>query len=175
MISEVCVCVCVCLGGGGVKPFFFQPPRAVLSLTKPIKREINEVFAECSILPPQWDVSPNKPSQCYPPSPPPIPAICCQYLFIHLGEERPRKKLYIGNYNTTRDTLKLSHISPAWRLVKLTILKYHLWYLCQISPQIMLLPSLTIYYSVFLNSCCPKHIKLKIIIILLINFDYWLC
>ena len=81
MIGEVCVCVCVFGGGGGggrlfffssgggggggVKAFFFQPPRAVLSLTKPIKREINEVFAECSILPPQWDVSPNKPSQCY--------------------------------------------------------------------------------------------------------------
>ena len=35
------------------------------------------------------------------------------YIFIHLGEEGQRKKLYIGNYNTTRDTLKLSHISPA--------------------------------------------------------------
>ena len=33
-------------------------------------------------------------------------------IIYHLGEEGQRKKLYIGNYNTTRDTLKLSHISP---------------------------------------------------------------
>ena len=40
------------------------------------------------------------------------------------------------------DISKLSQISLALRLVKLriTILKYHSWYLCQISLQIMLLP-----------------------------------
>ena len=44
--------------------------------------------------------------------------------------------------NTTRDISKLSQISLASRLVKLriTILKYHSWYLYQISLQIMLLP-----------------------------------
>ena len=44
--------------------------------------------------------------------------------------------------NATRDISKLSQISLAYWLVKLriTILKYHLWYLCQISLQIMLLP-----------------------------------
>ena len=44
--------------------------------------------------------------------------------------------------NTTRDISKLSQISLALRLGKLciTILKYHLWYLWQISLQIMLLP-----------------------------------
>ena len=44
--------------------------------------------------------------------------------------------------NTTPDITKLSQISLAYRLVKLrvTILKYHSWYLCQISLQIMLLP-----------------------------------
>ena len=44
--------------------------------------------------------------------------------------------------NTTSDISKLSQISLAKRLVKLriTILKYHSWYLCQISLQIMLLP-----------------------------------
>ena len=48
----------------------------------------------------------------------------------------------IFGINTTCDISKLSQISLAWRLVKLriTILKYHLWYLCQISLQIMLLP-----------------------------------
>ena len=46
--------------------------------------------------------------------------------------------------NTTRDISKLSQISLAQGLVKLsiTILKYHLWYVCQISLQIMLLPIL---------------------------------
>ena len=52
--------------GGGGKTFFFQPPRAPPSLTKPVQLEINEVFATYSILPPEWDVSPNSPSQCYP-------------------------------------------------------------------------------------------------------------
>ena len=48
----------------------------------------------------------------------------------------------IFGINTTRDISKLSEISLAQRLVKLriTILKYHSWYLCQISQQIMLLP-----------------------------------
>ena len=50
----------------------------------------------------------------------------------------------IFGINTTRDISKLSQISLAYRLVKLriTILKYHLWYLYQISLQIMLLPIL---------------------------------
>ena len=49
----------------------------------------------------------------------------------------------IFGINTTRDISKLSQISLAWRLVKLriTISKYHSWYLCQISLQIMLLPT----------------------------------
>ena len=49
----------------------------------------------------------------------------------------------IFGINTTRDISKLSQISLAQRLVKLriTILKYHSWYLCQISLQIMLLPT----------------------------------
>ena len=59
-----------CGGGGGVKP-----SRAPLSLTKPIHLEINEVFATCSILPPEWDVSPNSPSQCYP-----LPSHSCNML-----------------------------------------------------------------------------------------------
>ena len=43
----------------------------------------------------------------------------------------------IFGINTTRDISKLSQISLAHRLVKLriTILKYHSWYLCQISLQ----------------------------------------
>ena len=50
----------------------------------------------------------------------------------------------IFGINTTRDISKLSQISLAYRLVKLrtTISKYHLWYLGQISLQIMLLPIL---------------------------------
>ena len=48
----------------------------------------------------------------------------------------------IFGIETTRDISKLSQISLAYRLVQLrvTILKYHSWYLCQISLQIMLLP-----------------------------------
>ena len=48
--------------------------------------------------------------------------------------------------NTTCDISKLSQISLSERLVKFrtTILKYHSWYLCQVSLQIMLLPILTI-------------------------------
>ena len=42
----------------------------------------------------------------------------------------------IFGINTTRDISKLSQIS-----------KYHSWYLCQISLQIMLLPTLSDYYS----------------------------
>ena len=50
----------------------------------------------------------------------------------------------IFGINTTHDISKLSQISLALRLVKLriTILKYHLWYLCQISLLIILLPIL---------------------------------
>ena len=50
----------------------------------------------------------------------------------------------IFGLNTTCDISKLSQISLAKRLVKLriTILKYHSRYLCQISLQIMLLPIL---------------------------------
>ena len=46
--------------------------------------------------------------------------------------------------STTRNISKLSQISLAYRLVKLriTISKYHLWYLCKISLQIMVLPIL---------------------------------
>ena len=48
----------------------------------------------------------------------------------------------IFGINTTHDILKLSQISLAKRLVELriTILRYPSWYLCQISLQIMLLP-----------------------------------
>ena len=51
----------------------------------------------------------------------------------------------IFGINTTRYISKLSQISLAYRLVKLriTISKYHSWYLCHISLQIMLLPILT--------------------------------
>ena len=44
--------------------------------------------------------------------------------------------------NTNRGITKLSQILLALRVVKLsiTILKYHSWYLCQISLQIVLLP-----------------------------------
>ena len=60
----------------------------------------------------------------------------------------------IFGINTTRDISKLSQISLAQRLVKLriTILKYHSWYLRQISLQIMLLPILIIYTKKLLNS-----------------------
>ena len=168
--------MCVCVWGvGGLKPFFFSLRGRCCPWQNPQSGKLTRFLQNAAYSRLSGMLVQTVHRSVTPSPPPPIPAICCHYLFIHLGEERPRKKLYIGNYNTTRDTLKLSHISPAWRLVKLTILKYHLWYLCQISPQIMLLPLLTIYYSVFLNSCFPKHIKLKIIIILLINFDHWLC
>ena len=50
----------------------------------------------------------------------------------------------IFGINTSCGISKLPQISLAYRLVKLckTILKYHSWYLCQISLQIMLLPIL---------------------------------
>ena len=41
----------------------------------------------------------------------------------------------IFGINTTRDISKLSQIS-----LRITISKYHFWYLCQISLQIVLLP-----------------------------------
>ena len=46
----------------------------------------------------------------------------------------------IFGINTTRDISKLSQISLAE--LRITVLKYHLWYLYQISLQIMLLPIL---------------------------------
>ena len=50
----------------------------------------------------------------------------------------------IFGIHTTRDISKLFQISLALWLMKLciTILKYHSWYLCRISLQIMLLPIL---------------------------------
>ena len=56
----------------------------------------------------------------------------------------------IFGMNTTCDISRLSQISLAKRLVKLriTISKYHLWYLCQILLQIMLLPIPTIYNNI---------------------------
>ena len=55
--------------------------------------------------------------------------------------------------NTTRDISKLSQISLAPRLVKLRIAisKYHSWYLCKISLQIMLLPILILLHEKFLQ------------------------
>ena len=52
----------------------------------------------------------------------------------------------IFGINTTCDISKLSQISLTYRLVKLriTILKYHSWYLYQISLHIMLLPILIV-------------------------------
>ena len=59
----------------------------------------------------------------------------------------------MNRINTTSDISKLSQISRAVRRVKLsiTISKYHSWYLCQISLQIMLLPIL-ISHSSILNT-----------------------
>ena len=55
----------------------------------------------------------------------------------------------IFGINTTHDISKLPQISLTQRLVKLriTILKYHSRYLCQISLQIMLLPIQTVMVS----------------------------
>ena len=47
----------------------------------------------------------------------------------------------IFGVNTTRDISKLSNL-------RITILKYHAWYLCQISLQIMLLPILIITITI---------------------------
>ena len=44
----------------------------------------------------------------------------------------------IFGINITRDILKLSQIT--YNKLRITILKYHSWYLYKISPQIMLLP-----------------------------------
>ena len=77
-------------GWRGAKAFCFQHPRAPPSLTKPIQLEIKKVFATCCILHPEWDVGPIHRSVT--PSPP-IPTICRQYLFIHLGEKRQCKEL----------------------------------------------------------------------------------
>ena len=78
------------------KAFFFFSLRASWSLTKPTQQEVNELFAALSILHPGWDASSNSPSQCYCPLPPlPIAAICHQYLFTHLSEERHK----YNNYN----------------------------------------------------------------------------
>ena len=75
------------------KAFFFAS-RAPPSLTRPTLQEVNEPFAALNVLSPGWDASSNSPSQCYYPLLPlPIPAICHQYLFIHLDQERQCKKL----------------------------------------------------------------------------------
>ena len=57
----------------------------------------------------------------------------------------------ICGINTTHDISKFFHISLTQQLVKLRIAisKYHLCYLCQISPQIMLLPILINYNNIF--------------------------
>ena len=67
----------------------------------------------------------------------------------------------IFGINTTRDIPKLSQISLARRLVKLriTISKYHSWYLCQISLQIMLLPILIIGVSVIASFSQGKRLQ----------------
>ena len=58
---------------------------------------------------------------------------------------------YMWKLQTFCDISKLSQISLAYGLVKLrsTILKYHSWYLCQISLQIMLLPILMVHMYSF--------------------------
>ena len=57
----------------------------------------------------------------------------------------------ICGINTTHDICKFFQISLTQQLVKLCIAisKYHLCYLCQISPQIMLLPILINYNNIF--------------------------
>ena len=54
---------------------------------------------------------------------------------------RPLQAQFRAQINTIRDISKLSEISLSYQLVKLriTILKYHSWYLRKISLQIMLL------------------------------------
>ena len=69
----------------------------------------------------------------------------------------------IFGVNTTCDISKLSQISRAVRRVKLriTISKYHSWYLCQISPQIMLLPIL-IFALLVISICDFRTFKTRI-------------
>ena len=69
----------------------------------------------------------------------------------------------IFGINTTCDISKLSQISRAVRRVKLriTISKYHSWYLCQISPQIMLLPIL-IFALLVISICDFRTFKTRI-------------
>ena len=81
--------------GEVAKAFFFVSLPGPRSLTKPTQHEVNEPFAALGILPPGWDASSNSPSQCYYPFPRPPIAVCHQYLFIHLGEERHK----YNNYN----------------------------------------------------------------------------
>ena len=57
---------------GRLKPFFFSTSRTMPSLTKPTQLHFKEVFAECNILFPQRDASPNSPSLSYCPLPPPF-------------------------------------------------------------------------------------------------------
>ena len=68
----------------------------------------------------------------------------------------------IFGINTTCDISKLSQISLALQLLKLRITiisKYYLWYLCQISLQIMLLPILTIINFQSLQAVTRKECK----------------
>ena len=68
----------------------------------------------------------------------------------------------IFGINATCDISKLSQISLALRLLKLRITiisKYHSWYLCQISLQIMLLPILTIINFQSLHAVTRKECK----------------
>ena len=75
----------------------------------------------------------------------------------------------IFGINTTCDISKLSQISLAYWLVKLriTISKYHSWYLCQISRTIMLLHILIISEHKFVGPCfffayTETHLKVHI-------------
>ena len=75
----------------------------------------------------------------------------------------------IFGINTTCDISKLSQISLAYWLVKLriTISKYHSWYLCQISRTIMLLHILIISEHKFFGPCfffayTETHLKVHI-------------
>ena len=75
----------------------------------------------------------------------------------------------IFGINTPCDISKLSQISLAYWLVKLriTISKYHSWYLCQISRTIMLLHILIISERKFVRPCfffayTETHLKVHI-------------
>ena len=67
----------------------------------------------------------------------------------------------IWHKNTTRDILKLLYVvSRAVRRVKFeTILKYHEWYLCQISLQIVLLFVYTTTREIEIFTC--RYFKLS--------------